>query len=683
MKEHVTVSTSDHDQEAGQRSVNVFCVLQDKDGNEEEEVDCREIKSSETKLKGNKVQELMDKKFANWEFYNSLIVEGRLLIIWRKSFVRVLVIVESAQHVHCVVKMAGQVNAFCLTFVYGFNDIEDRKILWKNLVQLNFPVSPWLILGDFNSVFYVDDRNGGNPISHTEMVDSNLWLAQSNVVALKRFGSTFTWTNNQVGSSRIYSKIDHAFVNEEWHDFFPNTAARFSWEAISDHFSCADHHDFKTIVEQSWKRPVTSRGLKGIYIKLMRVKHCLKKFNHEVIGDIGKRFQDVKSSYSEAKFQAQAHPRDKTYQDIEAIAAAKFDLQEKMYHKFLSQRSKITWLQKGDSNTSYFHACLKKRIMENKITSFMTEQGLINDKFSDVVEHFLNHFRSYMGSNSSKAMFSIPDTKSPGPDGFGSGFFKSMWPVIGGEVCAAVANFFETVYKCISKLLCSRLATVLPSLVHQNQGAFFQGRSIAHNVMILQDILKNYRRKNTSPRCTIKIDISKLVMICIKSTSYSLLINGRKQGGFQGAKGLRQDDLILLSKGSKQSIKVLKEVLDGFSTSTGLFINVSKSQIFFGGVDAREKREIIKDIGLAEGCFPLKYLGVPLRPTKWKAEDCGIIIKKIRLRLNTWGSRHLSFAGRVQLIHSVLLGLRNYWMSIFILPQSVSKEVEKLCRGFL
>ncbi|XP_062114409.1 uncharacterized protein LOC133825494 [Humulus lupulus] len=451
----------------------------------------------ETKLKGNKVQELMDKKFASWEFYNSPIVEGRLLIIWRKSFVRVLVIAEFAQHVHCVVKMAGQVNAFCLTFVYGFNAIEDRKILWQNLVQLNFPVSPWLILGHFNSVFYVDDRNGGNPISHTEMVDSNLWLAQSNVVALKRFGSNFTWTNNQVGSSRIFSKIDHAFVNEEWHDFFPNTAARFSWEAISDHCSCvvsasatetigikpfrfynfwADHHDFKTIVEQSWKRPVTSRGLKGIYIKLMRVKHCLKKFNHEVIGDIGKRFQDAKSSYSEAKFQAQAHPRDKTYQDLEAIAAAKFDLQEKMYHKFLSQRSKITWLQKGDSNTSYFHACLKKRRMENRITSFMTEQGLINDKFSDVVEHFLNNFRSYMGSNSSvssrmnlscieqgtklsldqqvgllkpfsifeikKTMFSIPDTKSPGPDGFGSGFLKSMWPVIGGEVCAAVANFF-------------------------------------------------------------------------------------------------------------------------------------------------------------------------------------------------------------------------------------------------
>ncbi|XP_062094183.1 uncharacterized protein LOC133800246 [Humulus lupulus] len=662
MKENVPGSTTNHEQDVGHSSVNAFSILQEKEGNVEEVVESRETKGSwnvrglnhkgkqesmlefcnvnkigvggllETKLKGNKVQELMDKKFASWEFYNSPTVEGRLLIIWRKRFVRVKVIAESSQHVHCVVKMAGQAYAFCLTLVYGFNTIEEQKTLWQNLVQLTFLVSPWLILGDFNSVFYVDDRNGGNPITHNEMVDSNLWLAQSNVEVLKSF--VFSLATEAIGIKPF-----------RFYNFW------------------ADHHDFQNLVEQSWQRPMTTRA---------------------------------KSCYSEAKLLAQSHPRDKTYQDQEATAAAKFDTQEKMYHKFLSLKSKITWLQKGDSNTSYFHACLKKRKMENRITSFITDQGLINNNFSEVVAHFLNHFRGFMGSNST-VKTSIPDTKSPGPDGFGSGFFKSMWSVIGGEICAAITNFFETgfmppefhntmislipktenpattidfrpiaccttIYKCISKLLCSRLATVLPFLVHQNQGAFVQGRSIAHNVMILQDILKNYRQKNTSPRCAIKIDISKaydtvdwnfvedllnalnfpgkfiqLVMICIKSTTYSLLMNGRIQGGFQGAKGLRQDDLILLSKGSKQSIIVLKEVLDGFSNTTGLHINVSKSQIFFGGVDPREKRVISRDIGLAKGSFPLKYLGVPLRPTKWKAEDCGIIIKKNQIETSYLG----------------------------------------------
>uniref|UniRef100_A0A803QLN3 Reverse transcriptase domain-containing protein n=1 Tax=Cannabis sativa TaxID=3483 RepID=A0A803QLN3_CANSA len=83
------------------------------------------------------------------------------------------------------------------------------------------------------------------------------------------------------------------------------------------------------------------------------------------------------------------------------------------------------------------------------------------------------------------------------------------------------------------------------------------------NVMILQDLLKNYRRKNSSPKCALKIDISKAydmvywdfledllnafklprkfvdrVMICVRNTSYTLLMNGRMQGMFNGAKGL-------------------------------------------------------------------------------------------------------------------------------------------------
>ncbi|XP_062112719.1 uncharacterized protein LOC133823882 [Humulus lupulus] len=136
-------------------------------------------------------------------------------------------------------------------------------------------------------------------------------------------------------------------------------------------------------------------------------------------------------------------------------------------------------------------------------------------------------------------------------------------------------------------------------------------------------------------------------------------------------------------QGSLSSVKVIKNVLREFSSVTGLHINENKSQIFFGGISDAEKLHLSVELKLTEGLFPLKYLGVPMRPTKWKHEDCDIIIQKIKMRLHTWASRHLSFAGRMQLIHSVLFGLRNYWMSIFVLPQSIIKEIERLCRGFL
>ena len=41
-----------------------------------------------------------------------------------------------------------------------------------------------------------------------------------------------------------------------------------------------------------------------------------------------------------------------------------------------------------------------------------------------------------------EALFSIPDNKSPGPDGFSSDFFKHSWWVVGAEIIDAVKKFF-------------------------------------------------------------------------------------------------------------------------------------------------------------------------------------------------------------------------------------------------
>lgn len=41
-----------------------------------------------------------------------------------------------------------------------------------------------------------------------------------------------------------------------------------------------------------------------------------------------------------------------------------------------------------------------------------------------------------------QALFEIKVYKSPGPDGYGSGFFKAAWEVIGEDVIEAIWEFF-------------------------------------------------------------------------------------------------------------------------------------------------------------------------------------------------------------------------------------------------
>ena len=142
------------------------------------------------------------------------------------------------------------------------------------------------------------------------------------------------------------------------------------------------------------------------------------------------------------------------------------------------------------------------------------------------------------------AIFSLNDSEAPGPDGFTSLFFKKAWSIVGSDVTEAVESFFDsgcmlreinctiialvpkvpnpesmhdyrpisccnTIYKCISKIIASRIKMCLPDIINPSQSAFVHGRSIADNVLITQDLMHKYHRNNGRPRCALKIDIKK------------------------------------------------------------------------------------------------------------------------------------------------------------------------------
>lgn len=56
---------------------------------------------------------------------------------------------------------------------------------------------------------------------------------------------------------------------------------------------------------------------------------------------------------------------------------------------------------------------------------------------------------------------------------------------------------------------------------------------------------------------------------------------------------------------------------------------------------------------------------------------------KITNRIKTRYAVQLSYAGRLQIINVVLFSIHNLWGEVFILPQSVSKVVYKICREYL
>jgi hypothetical protein len=52
-------------------------------------------------------------------------------------------------------------------------------------------------------------------------------------------------------------------------------------------------------------------------------------------------------------------------------------------------------------------------------------------------------------------------------------------------------------------------------------------------------------------------------------------------------------------------------------------------------------------------------------------------------RINSWISKKLSFAGRLQLLNSILYNIQVYWTGIFILPKKIIKAIEQKFNMFL
>lgn len=60
----------------------------------------------------------------------------------------------------------------------------------------------------------------------------------------------------------------------------------------------------------------------------------------------------------------------------------------------------------------------------------------------------------------------------------------------------------------------------------------------------------------------------------------------------------------------------------------------------------------------------------------------GTLLSNTQARFNSWANKHLSMAGRVTLINSVLSAMPSYLMQTTMLPDNVIKEFEKFTRDF-
>lgn len=342
--------------------------------------------------------------------------------------------------------------------------------------------------------------------------------------------------------------------------------------------------------------------------------------------------------------------------------------------------------------------------------------------------------------------------KSPGPDGFEACFFQHHWEIIGDKVGVVVLNFLNggsldpsvnktfialipkshnaslvseyrpislcnVVYKLIAKTLANRLKLVLPSIISQNQSAFVPGCLITDNVLIAYEALHTMHTRMNGKKgyMAVKLDMRKaydrmewpfleammrtlgfeekwisLVMRCVTSVSYSVLVNGVPFGKILPSRGIRQgdpmspylflnvaeglsslisqaavgnrlsrvpisargyklshlffaDDSLLFCRASMEEWENLFQVLNLYEKASRQQLNAVKTFVFFSKNTSPEFRTFIStSMGISATSSFDKYLGLPAMIGRSKLRTFHGICSRVQKKLDGWKVKFLS-----------------------------------------
>ena len=319
------------------------------------------------------------------------------------------------------------------------------------------------------------------------------------------------------------------------------------------------------------------------------------------------------------------------------------------------------------------------------------------------------------------ALKQMTPTSVPGPDGMPPLFYQSFWDSIGTDVTNAVLSCLNSgkslrvvnhtyvslipknqsptnatefrpislcnvVYKLISKVLANRLKKILPSIISETQSAFVPGRLITDNIFVAFESLHHMstQRHGKTGHMALKLDMSKaydrvewtyleaimlkmgfqstwvnLIMECVRTVSFSILVNGSPHGYFSPSRGLRQgdplspylfllcaeglhgllsqaenigqiqglslccngprlthlffaDDCLLFCKANRSECDTLLQILDKYEFASGQQLNRTKTTLFFSKCVAHSTQdELIRILGVPAVRQYEKYLGLP------------------------------------------------------------------------
>ncbi|XP_022032683.1 uncharacterized protein LOC110933786 [Helianthus annuus] len=320
---------------------------------------------------------------------------------WDPNVVDVMVLSQTDQVIHTQLMFKLDKKSLFCTFVYADNHYRNRRDLWNNLCGHSsfMKDKPWVIMGDFNASLFHDDSSTDSSSFSIGSREFRECVNSIEVFDVNSTGLHYTWTNNQQRGGTIFKKLDRTMCNMNCVNAFPNAGAYFHPFRVSDHAPCilklptvakdkprpfkfvnliAEKHGFLEEINQIWSKEIPGFRMYRVVMKLKLLKTPLQKLFFQQ----GNLHENVKKTRKELDDWQVVIDQDPANQDVLVKHSIILQKYKEAIHDeavFLQQKSKVDWLNLGDSNTKYFHNVVKAKNHRSRILLIRVTGGTLHE----------------------------------------------------------------------------------------------------------------------------------------------------------------------------------------------------------------------------------------------------------------------------------------------------------------
>lgn len=143
------------------------------------------------------------------------------------------------------------------------------------------------------------------------------------------------------------------------------------------------------------------------------------------------------------------------------------------------------------------------------------------------------------------------------------------------------------------------------------------------------------------------------------------------------------DDSLLFCKTNSLEWSRMIYLLEIYEKASGKMVNKDKTTIFFSrNTPTKVQKIILSIVGVKASRSFEKYLGLLAMIGRSKVAAFHSLIDRTWHRITNWKTKWLSAAGKEVLLKAVLQAIPTYSMGIFLLSISISKRLNQLMRKF-